>query len=300
MSVNIESDLCRLFTELEEALGTFQVWWPSHMESTEVYAVEVLTEAEAPEAVAVQTLTGQAAADAASRAYEQFELLEDQALGTAFRLPGVIRVNSGDLALVHRVNACKHALRDAVREAEPNAMARARLCRRLFGGRYMAQVYRQVPVVEPPALRLSFGWSSSTIASRQLSVQAACELIEMRAASSDQAGWVAASALALDALARCPAGTIVRQRTPVAPHPRLTVTVEEGRPARRVVHHANLPAVVSATCADVPTRPLESFDASKRRARRSDALDVEAVFEALNLVVPKRPSGARGQPSARN
>jgi len=274
-----ETYLVQRFDELVVAIEGFVAWFDAHAGSAEVYALPLLDEPVAPTSVPVKTVRGGEALGYARSAYQQFEPLRGQAPGTAFRLPGVVWMTTDDLSRAHEINRLKAAFSEAVREYESSPVARTRLCRRLFGRCYMGQLYRSIPVIEPECRRIVLGWSPRTVSTRTLSAKAAIKLMSQDDLIDDQANRIAR-----ERLAKAGPNCRVTQRLPVAPHPRLTIHRTLGRGGQKMAHHANVPALVSASLGDCPVRPLPEFDAtvSVRSPRLDRRLD-EPLLRQMNL-----------------
>lgn len=233
----------------------------------------------------MEVLRGAQALRAARQAFEQFELLEDQAVATAFRLPDVIQLDTDDLSTANALNAAKDALRTAVRTAATAPATRRRLCRRLFPRCYMNQVYRHVPVVEPPIVRLAFTWSPVTVSTKTLTGEEAIALVSERAAAEQTVEWRASEEVVRRVVGSQSSATRIIQRLPVAPHPRLALSRAAGRDGRVEMVHANLPALSSSKCKSTPTRPLCDFRTANSRMTRSDKVQLRSLQSALNLFI---------------
>ena len=285
-----ERSLLARFAALELAVGTMNGWWSRRVLRASVYTLPVLEERSVPEVLEAETLRGERAIEAAARAYRQFRLLDIQDAGTAFRLPGWIVVDADELEPVHEVNRLKGALREAIRSLEEEGPARERLCRRLFPGCSMNQIYRRVVVQESPIEALRFTWSPSTVATTRLAPQAVHENLGKRLEEARAQGrheWVQALEIARGRLASLPSSAVVLRRRPVAPHPRATLFVSGGATGTKSMVHANLPIVLSRACAEVPVKDLRSFDRERRRRQRSDKRVLEPILEGLYLYVER-------------
>jgi len=281
-----ERQLLDAFDELQTTLSTFDAWWPARVRRCKVHELGLLDKAEAPTEVPVVVLEGMRAIDRSRMAYGRFELREGQAVSTALRVPGVIHLDDDDLQPAHAVNLAKTRLHGLVKEAEPSVHVRTRMCRRLFPGLFMTQVYRTFAVIEPPVARLSLTWSPMTISSTGLDRDQVLELLDReddRAAQAGRTSWRQAIGIARRSVVAMGPGTRIRRRQAVAPHPRLTVHRETGRGARKEMLHANLPAIVSSAVKPVELPELMPFDAANRRTRRSDARDPDPILAGLGL-----------------
>ena len=291
----VERDLVARFTALELAVGAMNGWWSSRVLRMAVHELPVLTERSVPDLLEVETLRGERAIESAARAYRQFRLLDVQEAGTAFRLPGWIVVDDDSLEPVHEVNRLKDSLRAAIRAVEEEGPARERLCRRLFPGCSMNQIYRRIVTPAEPLVALRFTWSPSTVSTTRLAPQAVHETLGRRldeALAADRHEWVHALEIARRRVASLPSSSVVLRRRPVAPHPRATLFVTRGHGAQKSMVHANLPVVLPRSCAEMEVKDLREFDRSRRRAQRSDKRVIEPILEGLFLYVERVPNAA--------
>lgn len=290
--IDQEKDLLARFAALELAVGQMNGWWTARMLRGSVYALPVLSERSVPDVLEVEIARGEKARDAAARAYRQFRLLDVQDAGTAFRLPGWIIVDDEDLEPVHEVNRLKESLRAAIRAVEEEGPARERLCRRLFPGCSMNQIYRRIVTAEESFAALRFTWSPSTVATTRLAPTVVYETLGKRldeALAANRHEWVQAIEIARRRVASLPSSAVVLRRRPVAPHPRATLFVTRGRGARKSMVHANLPIVLPRRCVEIEIGDLRGFDRQRRRAQRSDKRVLEPVLEGLHLYVERAP-----------
>ena len=288
-----EDDLRARFAALELAVGAMNGWWTTRVLRGAVYRLPVLSERSVPDVLEVEIERGANAIDAAARAYRQFRLLDIQDAGTAFRLPGWIVVDDDDLAPVHEVNGLKESLRAAIRAVAEEPQPRERLCRRLFPGCSMNQIYRRIVTAGAPLEALRFTWSPTTVATTRLAPEAVFDSLGRKREEALAAGrheWVQAIEIARRRVAALPASAVVLRRRPVAPHPRATLFVTRGRGANKSMVHANLPIVLTRDCADIAISDLKSFDRARRRAQRSDKRPIEPILEGLHLFVERSPA----------
>ena len=268
-------------------------WWSSRVLRGGVYALPVLGERSVPDVLDVEISRGERAIEAAARAYGQFRLLDVQDAGTAFRLPGWLVVDADDLEPVHAVNRAKEELRAAIRAVAEEAPDRERLCRRLFPGCSMNQIYRRIVTADGPLAALRFTWSPTTVSTTRLAPAAVHDTLEKRRAealAADRTEWVQALEIGLRRVASLSSSEVVLRRRPVAPHPRATLFVTRGRGAEKSMVHANLPIVLPASCADIEVSDLRGFDRERRRRQRSDKRVLEPILEGLHLYVERRPT----------
>ena len=294
----VERELVARFAALELAVGAMNGWWSSRVLRMAVHELPVLTERSVPDLLEVETLRGERAIEPAARAYRQFRLLDVQEAGTAFRLPGWIVVDDDSLEPVHEVNRLKDALRAAIRAVEEEGPARERLCRRLFPGCSMNQIYRRIVTPAEPLVALRFTWSPSTVSTTRLAPKAVHETLGRRldeALAAERHEWVQALEIARRRVASLPSSSVVLRRRPVAPHPRATLFVTRGHGARKSMVHANLPIVLPRSCAEMEVKDLREFDRSRRRAQRSDKRVIEPILEGLFLYVERVPNAASSE-----
>ena len=292
-----EQELVARFAALELAVGALNGWWSSKVLRMAVHELPVLTERSVPEVLEVATRRGERAVDAAARAYRQFRLLDVQDAGTAFRLPGWIVVDDDELEPVHEVNRLKESLRAAIRALEEEGPARERLCRRLFPGCSMNQIYRRIVTSEEPLVALHFTWSPSTVSTTRLAPRTVYQTLGKRldeALAANRHEWVQALEIARARVASLPSSSVVLRRRPVAPHPRATLFVTRGQGARKSMIHANLPVILPRSCADMEVKDLRGFDRARRRAQRSDKRVIEPILEGLFLYVERVPNATTG------
>ena len=287
-----EKALLERFAELERAVAAMNGWWSGRVLRGGVYALPVLTERSVPDVLDVETTLGEAAIDSAARAFRQFRLLDIQDAGTAFRLPGWLIVDAEELAPVHAVNAHKESLRAAIRELAEEAPDRERLCRRLFPGCSMNQIYRRIVTVEERLEAVRFTWSPTTVSTTRLAPADVYATLEKRLAealAANRTEWVQALEIARRRVASLPSSSVVLRRRPVAPHPRATLFVTRGRGAKKSMIHANLPVMLTRHSADLTVSDLRGFDRDRRRRQRSDKRVLEPILEGLHLYVERVP-----------
>jgi len=288
--IDEEEDLLKRFSALGRAVRAMNGWASSRVLRGGVYALPVLSERSVPDVLDVETTLGEAAAESAARAYGQFRLLDIQDAGTAYRLPGWLVVDADDLTPVDEVNRQKEALRAAIRAVAEEAPVRERLCRRLFPGCSMNQIYRRIVTVGKPIEALRFTWSPTTVSSTRLEREAVHDTLGRRhaeALAANRTEWVQALEIAQRRVASLPEGTVVLRRRPVAPHPRATLFVTRGRGAEKSMVHANLPIVLPRSCADIAVTDLRGFDRERRRRQRSDKRVLDPILEGLYLYVER-------------
>lgn len=278
-------ELLHALAALEHSVAEFVQRWQEEGEAR-VYRIALYAQGRVPDIVNVEPVDGADAVELTAAAVGEFELQAGQAPGSVFRLPGVARCCPSLMSDIARINDSKDRFREAVAIAAPSSRARNTLVRRLFPGKNMLQVYRHIHCASSDISRIAFSWSPVTSASTTLARDDAIDLIVRRrdGAADVDPNLFDAFTIALDTLAELSPSTLVIQRRPVAPHPRMTLFTGSGRDALKRTHHANIPVFVSRD-QSVDCGALKSYDPSSKRRMRRDTKNLQPLLFPLHLYI---------------
>lgn len=269
---------------LSSAITRFNQAWPETAKL--VLASEIPNRANnhRPDYIEVNTLTGEAAIDAAKDAFSRFHRDQDQHPGTVFRLPGIILTETDWRHEIDTINMLKGRVRALMSEVPSDR--RARFARQALPGINVLQIYREIDFFSMPYNSVSFTWAGHTQSSERVTSQDLWNRIESMPKPDTMTDDEFAALRQRQQQTLSQHSNMVIRRVK-SPHPRVQFK-EFGNPS---VTGRILPASIPVFALlhagqDMPAvHLLDSYSEAnaKKRQQRSDARQHEAVIPSLNV-----------------
>lgn len=280
------SDPQRLMVELCECIDQFNKDWPMRVIDATVFRIPLYEDGLVPEKVIPECVSGGKAVELSAKAFRAFSRPAQQHPGSVFRLPGYIVVDQLQLDEIDAINALKLKLKASIKQRYPDSRARNVFHGRMFPGRIMLQVYRQIRTARSPLVAVRFTWSPSTHAIATLTRSEAIDLLHGRLESAVDSGrYRVALIKAIEVVDTLGASTEIIRERPRAPYPVATLVHTAGRNGVKKMIPLSLPLFIGPGMDGGVTDvgDLAPYDAQVRRRARSDRKESTLLFAPLYL-----------------
>lgn len=287
--------LMQVFSALEQAVLHLNDWLRQQAASDQVKvrcfalpAVAMGDEHQPVTQIAVDTLSGDEALDAALGSFQQWFIQPHHSAKASFRLPGYLLLPAHlkpELAqYIDQINALKSQFKAEV-QAAGNRDQKFALVHNTLPGLITLQVYRHLVLLPHDASRLGFTWANKQIIQKIDKEALVAQLMSARQVPpplTDALTWQQCVDREIYDVKRLPASTELRLRRPVKTHPMVNVRWQEEITPRQQQVKAHLPLLL---CQDEPPAITElgHYPPSQLRAKRAAQITDEPLIPRLHI-----------------
>lgn len=276
----------QLMTELCERIDCFNECWPQYVVNAAAFRIPLYEDGLVPERVVPERVEGGEAIELCAQAFRAFSRPKQQHPGSVYRVPGYVVLDRLLLDEIDTINVLKRDLQSTIKQRYPDARARNVFHSRVFPGRIMLQVYRQIYTARSPVEAVRFSWSPGTHAVTHLTKGEAIELLQNRLELGiDVDDHRVALRTAIERVSSLGKSTQIIRERPRAPYPVASLVYTSGRKGIKKMVPLSLPLFVgpgiNGDNVDVGT--LAPHDVNVRRSSRSDRIESTLLFSPLYL-----------------